>query len=50
MNSNVKTAIFWVILICVAVLLWVVVQTGKTRQDTAAHFHSVPQPGRGGQS
>jgi len=38
MNSNVKTAIFWVILICVAVLLWVVVQTGKARPDEAVTF------------
>ena len=33
MNSNVKTAIFWVVLICVAVLLWTVVRTGKTHSD-----------------
>lgn len=38
MNSNVKTAIFWVILICVAVLLWIVVQTGKTRQERQLTF------------
>ena len=38
MNSNAKMAIFWVILICVAVLLWVVVQTGKTRQDQQLTF------------
>jgi len=31
MNSNVKTAIFWVVLICVAVLLWTVVRHGKGR-------------------
>ncbi len=28
MNSNVKTAIFWVVIICVAVLLWAVVSKG----------------------
>jgi cell division protease FtsH len=38
MNSNVKTAIFWVILICVAVLLWVVVQTGKSKQEAQLTF------------
>jgi cell division protease FtsH len=38
MNSNVKTAIFWVVLICVAVLLWVVVQTGKARPDEQLSF------------
>jgi cell division protease FtsH len=38
MNSNVKTAIFWVVLISVAVLLWIVVQTGKTRQDRQLTF------------
>ncbi len=31
MNSNVKTAIFWVVLICVAVLLWTVVRQGNAR-------------------
>jgi cell division protease FtsH len=38
MNSNVKTAIFWVVLICVAVLLWAVVRTGNTRKDQALTF------------
>ncbi len=38
MNSNVKTVIFWVVLTCVAVLLWIVVQTGKTRQDRQLTF------------
>jgi cell division protease FtsH len=38
MNSNVKTAVFWVILICVAVLLWIVVQTGKSRQEEPLTF------------
>src|ERR1035441_8776220 len=28
-NSNVKTLIFWVVLICVAVLLFAVVRTGQ---------------------
>ncbi len=30
MNSNVRAAVFWVVLICVAVLLWTVVRTGRT--------------------
>ncbi|MBM3797687.1 MAG: ATP-dependent zinc metalloprotease FtsH [Acidobacteria bacterium] len=33
MNSNVKTAIFWVVLICVVVLLWVVVKAGNTKKE-----------------
>jgi cell division protease FtsH len=37
-NSNIKTAIFWVVLICVAVLLWTVVKTGKSRPDRAINF------------
>lgn len=38
MNSNIKTAIFWVVLICVAVLLWAVVRTGNTRKDQQLTF------------
>ena len=38
MNSNVKTAIFWVILICVVVLLWTVVRTGRTRPERQLTF------------
>ena len=38
MNSNVKTAIFWVVLICVAVLLWTVVRTGKSRPERQITF------------
>jgi cell division protease FtsH len=33
MNSNIKTAIFWVVLICVAVLLWTVMKHGKGRPE-----------------
>ena len=29
MNSNVKTAVLWIVLICVVVLIWVVVKAGK---------------------
>ena len=38
MNSNIKTAIFWVVLICVVVLLWTVVRTGKGRQERQITF------------
>ena len=38
MNSNVKTAVFWVVLICVAVLLWTVVRTGQTRTEKEPSF------------
>ena len=38
MNSNIKTAIFWVVLICVAVLLWTVVRTGKNRPQATINF------------
>jgi cell division protease FtsH len=38
MNSNVKTAIFWVVLICVVVLLWTVVRTGKGKPDRQLTF------------
>jgi cell division protease FtsH len=37
-NSNVKTIIFWAVLICVAVLLWAVVKNGHTRPDRALNF------------
>src|SRR5258708_14711670 len=33
-----KTAIFWVVLICVAVLLWTVVRTGKSRPQATINF------------
>ena len=38
MNSNVKTIIFWVVLVCVAVLLWAVVRQGHTKPDRALNF------------
>jgi cell division protease FtsH len=37
-NSNIKTAIFWVVLICVAVLLWTVVKSGKSPRDSQINF------------
>ncbi len=38
MNSNIKTAIFWVVLICVAILLWTVVKSGKGRAERQVNF------------
>jgi len=37
-NSNIKTAIFWVVLVCVAVLLFAVVRTGQGRKETELSF------------
>jgi len=38
MNSNVKTAIFWVVLICVVVLFWAVLRQGKGPREQAVSF------------
>ncbi|MGQ9635051.1 MAG: ATP-dependent zinc metalloprotease FtsH [Bryobacteraceae bacterium] len=38
MNSNVRTAVFWVIMICVIVILVVAFQQGRTRQEQAISF------------
>ena len=38
MYSNIKTAIFWVVLICVAVLLFAVVRTGQGRKERSLTF------------
>jgi cell division protease FtsH len=38
MNSNVKTAVLWIVLICVAVLLWIVVRTGRTGPEQELAF------------
>jgi len=43
MNSNVKTAVFWVVIICVAVLLWAVVHTGRSKQDDQPTFTQLMQ-------
>ena len=40
MNSNVKNAVIWVVLICVVVLLWAVVRTGQTRKEENLSFTS----------
>jgi cell division protease FtsH len=37
-NSNIKTAIFWIVLICVAVLLFAVVRTGQGRKEQQLTF------------
>ncbi|HUG81482.1 MAG TPA: ATP-dependent zinc metalloprotease FtsH [Bryobacterales bacterium] len=38
MNSTVKTAIFWVVMLCTAILLWRVVQTGSAERETAMSY------------
>lgn len=38
MNSNVKTAIFWVVLVCVLVLLWTVVKQNGARTTQEVSF------------
>ena len=38
MNSNVKTIIFWAVLICVAVLLWTVVHTGHGKPEKTISY------------
>ena len=38
MNSNVKTIIFWAVLIGVAVLLWAVVKNGHQKPDRPLNF------------
>src|ERR1017187_10303187 len=37
-NSNIKTLIFWVVLICVAVLLFAVVRTGQAIKEDNISF------------
>ncbi len=38
MNSNVKTAVLWFVIICVAVLLWAVVHTGRSKPEDQPTF------------
>ncbi len=38
MNSNVKTAVLWFVIICVAVLLWAVVHTGRAKVEDTPTF------------
>jgi cell division protease FtsH len=42
-NSGIKTAIFWVVLICVAVLLWTVVRSGGRQKERTLSFTSFLQ-------
>src|ERR1017187_4036985 len=37
-NSNIKTAIFWVVLICLIVLLWTIVHQGKHATEEQIAF------------
>jgi cell division protease FtsH len=49
MNSNVKTAIFWVVLIMVVILLWTVVKQGQRKTErtlTFSEFVSAVQEGK----
>ncbi len=43
MNSNIKTLIFWVVLICVAVLLFAVVRTGQGPKEQTISFSDFMQ-------
>ena len=48
MNSTVKTAVFWVVMLCTAVLLWRVVQTGNAageKQLTYTEFYKEVKAG-----
>ncbi len=38
MNSNIKTAVFWVVIVMVVVLLWTVVKNTKSRPDDQPSF------------
>ncbi len=38
MNSNVKTAVLWIVLVCVAVLLYVVVKSGRGPTEVSYSF------------
>jgi cell division protease FtsH len=48
MNSNVKTAIFWVVLIMVVVLLWTVVRQGQKNADRPLSFTQFMEEVRAG--
>ena len=49
MNSNVKTLIFWVVLICVAVLLFAVVRQGQGIKEDSISFTQFLEKVRGGE-
>jgi cell division protease FtsH len=38
MNSNLKTAVLWIVIICLAVLLWIVVRTGRSGVEQQLSF------------
>jgi cell division protease FtsH len=38
MNSNVKQAVLWIVLLCVAALIWVVVRTGRGAAEQEVSF------------
>ena len=47
-NSTVKTAVFWVVMLCTAILLWRVVQTGTAAGEkrlTFTEFYKEVQSG-----
>ena len=49
MNSTVKTAVFWVVMLCTAILLWQVVRTGKgpgEKQFNYSEFRQQVMEGR----
>jgi len=48
-NSNIKTLVFWVVLICVAVLLFAVVRTGQGPKEVQISFTEFLQKVREGQ-
>ena len=43
MNSNVKSVIFWVVIICVVSLIFVVVRTGNKKADAQVTFSDFMQ-------
>ena len=38
MNSNVKTLVFWIVLVCVGVLVWAVIQAGGGKREEVLTF------------
>jgi len=48
-NSNIKTLIFWVVLICVAVLLFAVVRTNQGPKEDAISFTQFLEKAKGGE-
>jgi cell division protease FtsH len=49
MNSNVKTAVFWIVILCAVVLVWMAVRTGRgptPRNLAVSEFVSLVQDGK----